>query len=41
MTANHRAPGGQLTIKKAFKFVDKDDIGPTVDDLDTSGKKKK
>ena len=34
-------PGGQLTIKKAFKFVDKDDIGPTVDDLDTSGKKKK
>jgi hypothetical protein len=31
-------PGGQLTIKKAFKFVDKNDTGPTVDDLDTSGK---
>ena len=34
-------PGGQLTIKKAFKFVDKNDTGPSVDDLDTSGKKKK
>ena len=34
-------PGGQLTIKKAFKFVDKDDTGPSMDDLDTSGKKKK
>jgi len=33
-------PGGQLTIKKAFKFVDKDDTGPSVDDLNT-GKKKK
>jgi len=31
-------PGGQLTIKKAFKFVDKSDTGPSVDDLDTSGK---
>ena len=34
-------PGGQLTIKKAFKFVDKNDTGPSVDDLDTSGKPKK
>jgi hypothetical protein len=31
-------PGGQLTIKKGFKFVDKNDTGPSVDDLDTSGK---
>ncbi|MBA2538763.1 MAG: IPT/TIG domain-containing protein [Deltaproteobacteria bacterium] len=34
-------PGGQLTIKKAFKFVDKDDAGMSVDDLNTSGKTKK
>ena len=34
-------PGGQLTIKKAFKFVDKDDAPASVEDLDTSGKKKK
>ncbi|HEU0032888.1 MAG TPA: IPT/TIG domain-containing protein [Kofleriaceae bacterium] len=26
-------PGGQLTIKKAFTFIDKDDTGPTIDDL--------
>jgi hypothetical protein len=34
-------PGGQLTIKKAFKFVDKNDNGPSVDDLDTSGRSQK
>jgi len=32
-------PGGQLTIKKAFKFVEKDNEAPTVDDLDTGRKK--
>jgi hypothetical protein len=26
-------PGGQLVIKKAFKFVDKDNAMPSVDDL--------
>jgi len=34
-------PGGQLTIKKAFKFVEKDDTGPTIDDLAPGQKKKK
>ncbi len=37
-------PGGQLTIKKAFKFVRKDDAGYSVDDLEGVGgahKKKK
>ena len=34
-------PGGQLTIKKAFKFVDKNDVGPSVDDLNTGDKKPK
>jgi hypothetical protein len=34
-------PGGQLTIKKAFKYVDKNDTGPSVDDLNTGDKPKK
>jgi len=34
-------PGGQLTLKKAFRFVDKDDTGASVEDLDTSKPKKK
>jgi len=34
-------PGGQLTIKKAFKFVDKDDAGYSVDDLEGVGIGKK
>jgi IPT/TIG domain len=34
-------PGGQLTIKKAFKFVDKNDAGASVDDLNTGDKKPK
>jgi hypothetical protein len=33
-------PGGQLTIKQAFKFVEKGGGGPTVQDLDTSKPKK-
>jgi tricorn protease-like protein len=32
-------PGGQLKIPAAFKFVEKDDRGPTMDDL-APGKKK-
>ena len=34
-------PGGQLTLKKAFRFVDKDDTGPSMDDLNTNKPKKK
>lgn len=33
-------PGGQLKIPKGFKFVDKSDTGPSVEDLDTSKVKK-
>jgi hypothetical protein len=33
-------PGGQLRIEKGFTFVEKTHVTPTVDDLDTSGKKK-
>jgi hypothetical protein len=29
-------PGGQLKIPNAFTFVDKDDTGPSIDDLNTS-----
>ena len=32
-------PGGQLKIKDGFTFVEKNDTGPSVDDLDTSKKK--
>jgi hypothetical protein len=32
-------PGGELRIKNAFKFIDKSDVSPSVDDLDTSKKK--
>jgi hypothetical protein len=34
-------PGGELTIKNAFKFIDKSDVAPTVDDLNTAKDKKK
>ena len=34
-------PGGQLTIKKAFKYVDKDDAMPNIDDINVGGSKKK
>jgi hypothetical protein len=34
-------PGGQLTIKKAFKFVDKDDAMPSIDDINVGGGKAK
>jgi len=33
-------PGGQLTIKDGFTFVEKNDTGPSVDDLNTSKPKK-
>lgn len=33
-------PGGQLKIPGAFRFVDRNDQGPSVEDLDISGKKK-
>jgi len=33
-------PGGQLKIPSGFKFVDKSDTGPSVEDLDTSKVKK-
>ncbi|MBS1121065.1 MAG: hypothetical protein H6Q90_3293, partial [Deltaproteobacteria bacterium] len=29
-------PGGQLKIANAFTFVDKDDTGPSIDDLNTN-----
>ena len=29
-------PGGQLKIKDGFTFVEKNDAGPSVDDLNTS-----
>ena len=34
-------PGGQLTIKKAFKYIDKDDAMPNIDDINVGGKDKK
>src|SRR5688572_1575484 len=34
-------PGGQMKIPGAFKFVDKHDTGPTVDDLAPGKEKKK
>ena len=34
-------PGGQLTIKKAFKYVDKDDSMPKIDDINVGGSKDK
>jgi hypothetical protein len=34
-------PGGQLTIKKAFRYQERGAEMPTVKDLDTSGKPKK
>ena len=34
-------PGGQLKISNGFKFVDKDDTGPTMDDLNINKDKKK
>ena len=34
-------PGGQMKIPNAIKFVDRMDTGPTVEDLNTSDKKKK
>jgi len=33
-------PGGQLKIKDGFTFVEKNDAGPSVQDLDTSKPKK-
>jgi len=33
-------PGGQLKIKDGFTFVEKNDTGPTVEDLDISKPKK-
>ena len=33
-------PGGQLKIKDGFTFVEKNDTGPTVEDLNTSKPKK-
>ncbi len=33
-------PGGQLKISNGFKFVDKSDTGPSIQDLDTSKVKK-
>lgn len=33
-------PGGKLTIKDGFTFVEKNDSGPSVNDLDTSKPKK-
>jgi hypothetical protein len=33
-------PGGELKIAKGFEFVEKDDTGPSVQDLDTSKVKK-
>jgi IPT/TIG domain len=34
-------PGGQLTIKKGFRFVDKDDTPASIDDLNINKTKKK
>jgi len=34
-------PGGELRIKNAFKFVEKNDTAPSVDDLNTGKDKKK
>lgn len=34
-------PGGQLVIKKAFRFVDKDDTPVQIDDLNTNKNKPK
>ena len=34
-------PGGQLTIKKAFKYIDKDDAMPNIDDVNVGGSKNK
>jgi len=34
-------PGGQLVIKKAFRFQEKSQEGPSVDDLNTGDKKPK
>jgi hypothetical protein len=34
-------PGGQLKIPNAFKFIDKSDTGPTIDDLAPGKDKKK
>ncbi|HEY5921855.1 MAG TPA: IPT/TIG domain-containing protein [Kofleriaceae bacterium] len=33
-------PGGELKISKGFEFIDKDETGPSMDDLDTSKVKK-
>jgi hypothetical protein len=33
-------PGGELRIKNGFKFIDKSDTGPKIDDLNTGTKKK-
>lgn len=34
-------PGGQLTIKKAYKYVDKDDQMPSINEIEVGGDKKK
>lgn len=33
-------PGGEMKLKNAFTFIEKSDMGPSVEDLDTSKVKK-
>jgi hypothetical protein len=34
-------PGGRMTLPKAFRYVEKNDTGPSVEDLNTNPNKKK
>jgi len=34
-------PGGRTTLAKAFRYVEKNDSGPSIDDLNTNPNKKK